>query len=190
MANVTKVVKHGSVMLVMLDDGSKIVANPTSINVWIASINASVPPPPGGSGDWQWPFPLDVVTSEFQPPDRPNHNGMDFSGGPAVMGAPIPCAGNGTVYLTASEGNYGGYGNVCVVDHGTVNGHWSLTLYAHMDTFPVVSVGQTVVRGQTLGPVGNTGNSYGAHLHFETWVDGDNTGYAINPRDFLGQFGL
>ena len=58
MANVTKVVKHGSVMLVMLDDGSKIVANPTSINVWIASI----PPPPGGSGDWQWPFPLDVVT--------------------------------------------------------------------------------------------------------------------------------
>ena len=45
------------------------------------------------------------------------------------------------------------------------------TLYAHMDYISVGS-GQHVGRGQVLGRMGDTGNSYGAHLHFEV-QDGD-----------------
>lgn len=50
-----------------------------------------------------------------------------------------------------------------------------------MQTLPVVTVGQTVSRGQDLGPVGNTGVSFGAHLHFEVEVDG----VKVNPRTKL-----
>ena len=66
-----------------------------------------------------------------------------------------------------STNGYGGYGNVVVINHG--NGY--MTLYAHCSSL-AVSEGQTVSRGQTVGYVGNTGNSYGAHLHFEIRYNG------------------
>lgn len=55
-----------------------------------------------------------------------------------------------------------GYGNYVVIWH---TGNYA-TLYGHLDTVSVKQ-GQTVKAGQILGKMGNTGTSYGAHLHFE-----------------------
>ena len=69
------------------------------------------------------------------------------------------------------------YGNYVKIDHG--NGY--CTLYAHMQKGISVKNGQYVKKGQVLGYMGNTGNSYGAHLHFEVWKG--NT--RINPTEYL-----
>ena len=70
----------------------------------------------------------------------------------------------------------GGYGNMVAIDHQ--NGY--LTLYAHLSGF-AVSCGQSVTQGQTIAYCGSTGNSTGAHLHFEVRYD---SGF-INPWHVL-----
>lgn len=69
-------------------------------------------------------------------------------------------------------------GNMVKIDHG--NGYQ--TRYLHMAYGTVkVKVGDKVNKGQVLGYMGNTGNSFGAHLHFEVIKDGKRT----NPTDYL-----
>ncbi len=75
-----------------------------------------------------------------------------------------------------SSGNRS-YGNAVKLRHA--NG-WC-TLYAHMDYISVKN-GQTVKKGQKLGYMGNTGNSYGAHLHFEVR---DKSDARVNPEPYL-----
>ena len=77
---------------------------------------------------------------------------------------------------TGSSGNRS-YGNAVKLRHA--NGWY--TLYAHME-YISVSDGQTVQKGQKLGYMGNTGNSYGAHLHFEVRDKSDNR---VNPEPYL-----
>lgn len=55
-----------------------------------------------------------------------------------------------------------GYGNYVMIRHADNY----VTLYAHMASVSV-KVGQIVQQGDTIGAMGNTGNSFGAHLHFE-----------------------
>lgn len=86
-------------------------------------------------------------------------NGIDIA---APEGTPIRASAAGTVIVSRVGGWNGGYGNYVVIDHG--NG--VQTLYAHMST-DSVSIGDTVSSGQTIGTVGNTGQSTGYHLHFE-----------------------
>ena len=71
------------------------------------------------------------------------------------------------------------YGNCVKIDHGS--GY--CTLYAHMKKGLLVKNGQTVKAGQRLGYMGNSGNTNGAHLHFEVWKDGKR----INPTDYLNK---
>ena len=54
------------------------------------------------------------------------------------------------------------------------------TRYAHASKL-YVSVGQTVSKGQVIAAVGETGNAYGAHLHFETRLNGVHK----NPLNYL-----
>ena len=69
-------------------------------------------------------------------------------------------------------------GNMVRIDHG--NGFQ--TRYLHLAYGTVnVNVGDKVNKGQILGFMGNTGNSFGAHLHFEVLKDGNR----INPTPYL-----
>ena len=75
---------------------------------------------------------------------------------------PIIASAGGTVI----RANYDkSYGNVVFLTH-VINGKVYTTVYAHMEKM-FVSNGQSVQQGQLLGYMGNTGNSFGAHLHFE-----------------------
>jgi len=82
-----------------------------------------------------------------------------------VAGEPVFASDSGVVVFAGWA--TGGYGNVVVVDHGT--GYQ--TLYAHLSAV-TSGCGQSVVQGQTIGLGGNTGNSTGAHLHFEVRFQG------------------
>lgn len=68
------------------------------------------------------------------------------------------------------------YGNCVKIDHG--NGY--STLYAHLASVSVKK-GDTVAQGQVVGTMGNTGNSYGVHLHFEVRLDNKH----IDPKPYL-----
>ncbi len=75
----------------------------------------------------------------------------------------------------------GAYGVLIIIDHGTDNqGNRWQTVYGHCHSRLVVQ-GQAVARGQRIGVVGSTGNSTGAHLHFEVRKNGER----INPLPFL-----
>ena len=122
-----------------------------------------------GTGNLVWPSYCTYITSRQGPRTHPitgeyrNHGGTDIG---ASYGSAIYAADSGTVVRSADGWN-GGWDNYVMIDHG--NG--MQTLYAHMSS-RAVSVGQTVSRGQTIGYVGSTGMSTGAHLHFEMYING------------------
>ncbi len=119
-------------------------------------------------------FPVSgTVTSGFGYRWGRQHEGVDIG---AAEGTPIWAADDGVVVLQQSEAESGGYGNYTCIDHG---GGLS-TCYAHQSAFNV-SIGDQVSQGQVIGLVGNTGNSFGAHLHFEVRVNG----VAYDPMGYL-----
>lgn len=111
-----------------------------------------------------------------------NHLGIDIVGKGYTLDAIKAHTAGKVIYLQTGHKNNKGssgnasYGNMVKLDHG--NG-W-FTLYAHMDNI-YVSNGQQVSAGQEIGYMGNTGNSYGGHLHFEVWKNSART----NPLDYL-----
>lgn len=100
------------------------------------------------------------------------HTGIDITGGGAY-GRTIIAADAGTVVQAGWNGSYG----YCI----TIQHSGGLrTLYAHCSSVGV-SVGQYVYQGQPIGRVGNSGYSFGAHLHFEVHVNGRK----VNPKSYL-----
>jgi murein DD-endopeptidase MepM/ murein hydrolase activator NlpD len=93
------------------------------------------------------------------------HTGVDLA---ARTGTPIYATADGTVTEAGRNAqNRGGYGVVCVVNHG----FGYQTLYAHMIEVKA-RVGQKVKRGELIGWVGSTGLSSGSHLHYEVILNG------------------
>lgn len=114
------------------------------------------------------------------------HTGVDFA---APVGTPVYAAQDGTV-TNATWG--AAYGTQIVIDQKALNdgtpqriaGGWAI--YAHLSKSNV-KAGQTVKKGDLIGYVGNTGNSTGAHLHFEVrnnirW----SAGKEVDPMPFIG----
>lgn len=124
-------------------------------------------------GTWGWPLPgYTYISSPFSPARTLNgktraHKGTDITGG-NVYGANIVAANSGTVIVANKTNSWGGgYGYYVMIDHG--GGY--VTLYGHCSAVNV-NVGQVVNKGDSIAKVGNTGDSYGAHLHFEIRING------------------
>jgi murein DD-endopeptidase MepM/ murein hydrolase activator NlpD len=124
------------------------------------------------------------------------HHGIDIA---CQEGAPIFSVTGGVVYDVAAvppcangaRDNCGaGYGNHVVVRfRGRVPGdtadHDYYVVYAHLLTTPLVSRGQQVQPATQLGLQGDSGLSWGSHLHFEVDRDAWNTLRSIDPSPFL-----
>ena len=129
-----------------------------------------------GTGAFSHPLPSGSVSSGFgyRDFDSSFHKGLDLA---APEGTPYYAAESGTVIYATNDGGYnGGAGNWIVISHG--NG--IVTKYMHSSSV-YVSVGEAVQRGQAIGAVGNTGNSFGSHLHFQVEVNGA----AVDPLGYL-----
>ena len=129
------------------------------------------------TGNFTWPVPgFTRLTTQFQEWTYGGyHRGIDIAstGGRSIYGAPIVAADSGKV-IKAGWNN--SYGNCVYIDHG--GGY--VTRYAHASSL-AVSQGQTVTKGQTIAYVGNTGDSFGAHLHFEVILNGN----LQNPMNYF-----
>jgi murein DD-endopeptidase MepM/ murein hydrolase activator NlpD len=107
------------------------------------------------------------------------HSGVDFT---APTGTNVRAVHSGTVQV---GGAGAAYGNHVLVNHG--DGIW--TLYAHLNSVNVSS-GSSVAAGQSVGTVGSTGNSSGAHLHFEVRTNGDQFNGFLDPVAWLTSHGI
>lgn len=142
-------------------------------------------PPDGGTGVvaegfYIWPTEYsNVVSSTFG--YRPgvgygdDHYGIDIAAG---YGTPILAAADGTVITPETHFSYGL--NV-VIQHAEGN----VSQYAHMSE-SVVKPGDKVKARDVIGYVGNSGISFGAHLHFETRVGGQH----VNPLIYFDDYTL
>ena len=133
---------------------------------------------------FQWPVNgFRNVSAGFQSNDsvhRGHHNGIDISGG-GIQGQPIRAIADGVVELVSNgcSHNYkksgnccgNGYGNYCVINHGTIKGANYSAYYAHAQRI-TVSPGQRVKQGDVIGYVGTTGWSTGYHLHLGILMNG------------------
>ncbi|HUR87076.1 MAG TPA: peptidoglycan DD-metalloendopeptidase family protein [Solirubrobacteraceae bacterium] len=126
-----------------------------------------------GNGSMIWPV-NGPVTGAFGE-QRPGHihAGIDIA---APGGTPIHAADTGKVVLMQGVGASGGYGNYTCVQHTATLS----TCYAHQSRFGT-SLGASVRQGQVIGYVGNTGHSFGNHLHFEVRINGT----PVQPLNYL-----
>src|SRR5690625_1404715 len=131
-----------------------------------------------GNGTLSWPVPGHGLGSPY---GWRSFNGGSFHHGidiPAATGVPVYAAASGVV----TRSNYSpSYGNVIYVYHSELD---LTTVYAHLSQ-NLVSLGATVAKGEMIGKVGNTGNSFGAHLHFETHNGAWEYRGGINPMQFF-----
>jgi murein DD-endopeptidase MepM/ murein hydrolase activator NlpD len=146
----------------------------TQMQLWSQSNNiGQIPISAGHSTRYRfiWPLPTSQISQPFGPStfwfEPPYgrfphfHTGVDMV---APFGSPTLAADDGVVALVGSSSQ--GYGNYVILAHsGGLN-----TLYGHLST-SLVKVGDRVTQGQPVGLEGSTGNSTGAHLHFELRIN-------------------
>jgi len=122
-----------------------------------------------GTGTFIWPTTDHGVSGYGYDPSV--HPAIDIAGS---EGNSIFATDSGVIVF-AGWSAYG-YGLLIVIDHG--NG-WQ-SAYAHLSSVGV-SCGQSVYQGGYIGALGNTGNSTGAHLHFELLYNGAK----VNPLGYV-----
>jgi len=127
--------------------------------------------------EMHWPAPeCTIITSSYKSRWNRWHYGLDIASWGDSTGKTIVPAADGTVIFADEDDS--GFGKYVMVDHGfDILGQRIVTLYAHCSAL-YVSKGDIVFGGSTpLAAVGNTGDSDGAHLHFEVRVNGT----AVDP---------
>lgn len=145
-------------------------------------VGKSAPPPVSSTAEYQRPVP-GPITQGFHNPGNYTlgyHTGVDFR---AAFGTPVHAANGGTIVDSDTSAAYGT--NVQILnDDGTY------ALYAHLSA-KNVTVGQHVAAGYVIGNVGSTGNSSGAHLHFEIRIHPlFAEGNFVDPADWLRAHGV
>jgi murein DD-endopeptidase MepM/ murein hydrolase activator NlpD len=100
------------------------------------------------------------------------HKGVDFAG---AKGSTVMAVAAGVVTWA---GERSGFGKLVEINHG--DGY--VTRYAHNEK-TLVSVGQTVKRGEPVGLMGSTGHSTGPHVHFEVLRNGRQ----VDPLSYIGR---
>lgn len=111
------------------------------------------------------------------------HTGVDVVGKGGMTDIVVAHSGGKVVFCQKGQSHNPGstgnasYGNCVKIKHD--NGMY--TLYAHLADVRV-NINQYVSEGQDLGQMGNTGNSYGAHLHFEVF---NTNNVRVNPEPYL-----
>lgn len=131
----------------------------------------------------QWPFIVGVPISSpfgYRTPPCPScsgfHAGVDMTPG---IGTPIQAIADGVVTIATDQG--GAYGVYVVIRH-EIDGQVVESAYAHMlEGSLALQPGQAVRVGQMVGRVGDSGRSFGAHLHFELRTGGE----AVDPLVWL-----
>jgi murein DD-endopeptidase MepM/ murein hydrolase activator NlpD len=129
------------------------------------------------SDDLAWPLHGEVTSGFGEPRGGRSHEGLDI---PMPAGTPIRAAANGTVVMRESQSGYGKY--TCIA-HREIT-----TCYGHQSRFRT-KPGATVRRGETIGTVGNTGNSATVHLHFEVRRGTRPWGTPVDPAKHLPRGG-
>jgi murein DD-endopeptidase MepM/ murein hydrolase activator NlpD len=146
----------------------------TQVQLWSQSNSVGqIPTSAGHSTQYRfiWPEPQAQISQPFGPSSfwfeppygiYPHfHTGIDLV---EPFGSPVYAADDGVVALVGSSSS--GYGNYVVIAHsGGLD-----TLYGHLST-ALVKLGDRVTQGQPIGLEGSTGNSTGAHLHFELRIN-------------------
>jgi murein DD-endopeptidase MepM/ murein hydrolase activator NlpD len=159
--SVTGTAANGQTVLVLSDSSgwNRILYNGTKTGYVSAQYLKSV---------MAWPVPASHKINQY----FGAHQGIDI--GASVRGVTgdsiIAAIGGKVVYA----GWLNGYGYVVYVN-SIYNGQPIQTRYAHLNSAPLVTAGQTVGIGQRLGYMGNTGTSTGVHLHFEVRIRNANT---------------
>jgi len=129
--------------------------------------------PSRGTGSFRWPVQGGGrLTSPFGWRWGSFHAGIDIA---APSGTPILAADCGVVVFVGWDG---GFGKCIVLYHGTY-----YTRYAH-NSKNMVSMGEAVSKGEVIGRIGNTGRSFGDHVHFEIRTGGI-YGPPLDPLKFF-----
>lgn len=133
------------------------------------------PSNPDTSGEsFRWPLPGYGHGSITQYFGNNGHKGLDIG---APEGTPIVASRSGTVMVANGSDSWGySWGYYVSIYHDSTYS----TLYAHMSSVAVYE-GQWVNKGDIIGYVGNTGNSFGNHLHFEVYQNGTR----VDPSQFV-----
>ena len=136
-----------------------------------AKLAVGTKPRPAGVGTGSFAMPASgKLTSNYGARWGRMHNGIDIG---APVGTPVYASDDGVVTCSEYKNSFG---NIVKIDHG--NGYE--TYYAHNSEL-LVSVGQTVEKGELIAKVGSTGNSTGPHCHFEIHYKDE----ILNPMNYL-----
>lgn len=211
MADIDTIHKVGNLLMVVrFVDGTETQAHKVTDKLWMGMQTAPPPDPdpdpdpptdpPPGNGAWTHPLPGANVTGEYgESRGAYLHVGLDLSTvGGTGPGSNVLAPADMKITVAREDGTGGLPDAGSYVKAHTVSGDPYSFSFFHMHPGTLtVSVGQTIAAGTKIGVEGNSGNSFGTHLHFEIWpghMAGDffywGDGTPPNPEPILNAKGV